>query len=131
MCEWKVQLKYMLCRCKYGCEMCRCKINDLIKKQTEPLSFLSPLTPWVSETPFALLTPIRLLYPLGLSLLPCLLRPPLPRNCLLCFPKIAGCLGPFSASEIASGRIYCWAAISLSNTSPRSNRAFKLRHKPW
>ena len=45
--------------------------------------------------PSALLTPIRLLYPLG----------PFPPT-LLCsdlrFPEIAGCLGPSSASEIAS-----------------------------
>ena len=97
-----VQLKYRLCKCKCGCEICRCKINDLIKEQTEPLSSLSPPTLWVPETPFALLTPIRLPYPLGPFLLPCLLRPLLSRNCLLCFPNIAGCLGPYSASEIAS-----------------------------
>ena len=91
-----VQLKYRLCRCRCECEMCRCKINDLMKEKTgTSVIFISP-------NPLGSLTPIRLPYPLCSFFLPCLLRLSLPRNCPLCFPKIAGCLGPSSASEIAS-----------------------------
>ena len=77
-----------------------------------PLRFPDPYPAPISARPF---------------FLTCLLRPPLPRNCLPMLPQdcrlsrtlfhFRNCIG------CASGRIRCWAAISSSDTSPRTNRA--------
>ena len=90
-------------------------------KKSRASNFFYP--PWSSGSP----GPLSLLWPLSGSRIrsvllsyPALLRLPLPRNCrlsrtLLCFRNGVGC---------ASDRLWCWVAISSSNTSPRPNRAF-------
>ena len=110
-----MQLKYRLCGCKCGCKICRCKINDLMKEKTDTsVLFISP-DPLGLLDPFALLTPIRLPHLFGPFLLPCLFRPPLPRNCPICFPKISGCLGPSSASNIASDTHLVASTVELQS----------------
>ena len=58
-----VQLKYRLCRCECECEMCRCKINDLMRKETGNSLLFYPPGPLTFLTFFTLLTPIRLPHP--------------------------------------------------------------------
>lgn len=95
-------------------QLCRCKINDLIKEETSASIFFYPPGPLGSPDPYALLNPIWLSHPLGLS--------PSTLLCLhLRFPKIAGCLKPSSASDIASDThpllsynliVECWPPAS-------------------
>ena len=76
-----------VCKCRSGCEGCRCKINDQLKDDTgNSIIFILP-------GPLALPTLIQLLRPLGPFLLPCSAQtsafPRLPQ----CFPGIVGRLG--------------------------------------
>ena len=109
--------------CRYRCEICGRKINDLMKEETGTSILFYPPTPLGSPDPFAL-------WPLPgshirsfLSSYPALLRPPLPQNCLgasrycrllrtlFCFQSFVGCT---SAAELQSHRRIL---------APRPNRA--------
>ena len=96
-----VRLKPRFCRCRCGCEMCRCKINDLMKEKTAT-SIL-----FILSGPLALLAPLALLIPFSLTpllsqllsgsyirsiLLPCFAQASAFRGLPWCSPEIAGCL---------------------------------------
>ena len=57
---------------------------------------------FILHGPMALLTPIRLPHSLGLFLLPCSTQSSASPKFALVLLDIAGCLGPSSASEIAT-----------------------------
>lgn len=84
-----------------GAKMCGCKTNDLMKEETGNYILFYPPWPLVSH--------IRSVFFL-LSFSPqASASPKMP----LCFPEIAGCLGPFPLPKSRRMRIRCWAAINL------------------